>query len=106
MSEQAKNPESNKAKPEIKPVNPAAAQTGQRRAITHPRDVAAVVMAQINQVNAKKDELTAAMKALSDMTQQLATAYGKQMLAIEQLSRRLNALEGKAAADDKKKNAA
>lgn len=63
--------------------------------ISHPREVAALVLTQINRVNAMKDELTIAIKGLSDITQQLATSYGKQMLVIEQLARRINGLEGK-----------
>ena len=63
--------------------------------VSHPREVAALVLTQIDQVNSKKDELTAAIKALTDLTKQLATAYANQTLAIEQLTRRVNALEGK-----------
>ncbi len=53
------------------------------------------MLTQIDQVNSKKDELTAAIKALTDLTKQLATAYANQTLAIEQLTRRVKALEGK-----------
>jgi hypothetical protein len=72
-----------------------AAARSQTRTVSHPRQVAALVLTQIDQVNAKKDELTIAIKALTDLTKQLATSYGNQMLAIEQLTRRVNALEGK-----------
>jgi hypothetical protein len=63
------------------------------RAISHPREVTAVVMAQIHLVNAKKDELTIAMKGLTDLTQQLARAYAGQVQFIEQLVTRMKALE-------------
>ena len=66
------------------------------KVISHPRDVAAVVMAQMNMVNAKKDELTIAIKGLSDLTQQLARAYAEQMQVIEQLATRVKMLEAKA----------
>ena len=70
-----------------------AAGKPQTRTVSHPREVAALVLTQIDQVNAKKDELTIAIKALTDLTKQLATSYANQMLAIEQLTRRVNALE-------------
>jgi hypothetical protein len=73
----------------------AAAAKARTRTVSHPREVAALVLTQIDQVNTKKDELTLAIKALTDLTKQLATSYANQMLAIEQLTRRLNALEGK-----------
>lgn len=63
--------------------------------ISHPRDVAAVLMAQMNMVNTKKDELTIAIKGLTDLTQQLGRAYAGQMQVIEQLANRLKALEAK-----------
>ena len=72
-----------------------AAAKPRTRTVSHPREVAALVLTQIDQVNTKKDELTLAVKALTDLTKQLATSYGNQMLAIEQLTRRVNALEGK-----------
>jgi hypothetical protein len=72
-----------------------AAAKSHTRTVSHPREVAALVLTQIDQVNAKKDELTIAIKALTDLTKQLATSYASQMLAIEQLTRRVNALEGK-----------
>lgn len=72
-----------------------AAAKSQTRTVSHPREVAALVLTQIDQVNTKKDELTLAIKALTDLTKQLATAYANQTLAIEQLTRRVKALEGK-----------
>jgi hypothetical protein len=72
-----------------------AAAKSRTRTVSHPREVAALVLTQIDQVNTKKDELTLAIKALTDLTKQLATAYANQTLAIEQLTRRVSALEGK-----------
>src|SRR3954470_9815421 len=68
------------------------------RAITDPREVAGVVMARMNLVTAKKDELSMAINGLVDMTQQLTRVYSEQLLAIEQLRRRVKDLEAKAAA--------
>jgi hypothetical protein len=75
----------------------AAAQPGQR-AISDPREVAAVVMARMNTVKAKKQELGAAIDALVDITQQLTRTYGAQMVAMEQMRRRIKALEAQVAA--------
>lgn len=90
--------------PEIDQAVNAAAQdpaadnnpqtTGKKaKVISHPNDVAAVVMAQMNAVNAKKDELTIAIKGLTDITQQLARAYAGQVQVIQQLNTRLKTLE-------------
>jgi hypothetical protein len=68
----------------------------QPQAISDPRQIAAVVMARMNLINTKKDELTIAIKGLTDLTQQLVQAYAAQMQAIEQLATRLKALEEKA----------
>jgi len=72
-------------------VPPSAALP--RRAITNPREVAAVVAARMNQVNSKKDELAIAIHGMVDVTQQLARVYGEQLLLIEQLRRRVKTLE-------------
>lgn len=69
-----------------------ASQAG-RRAVSDPRDVATLVMSRMSVVNAKKDELTIAIKGLTDVTQQLANAYAEQMKAIERLFKRVKALE-------------
>jgi hypothetical protein len=72
-------------------VPPSAALP--RRAITNPREVAAVVAARMNLVNAKKDDPTVAIHGLVDVTQQLARVYAEQLVFIEQLRRRVKALE-------------
>lgn len=43
----------------------------QPRVISSPQDVAQLVMVKIDQVNAKKDELTIAVKGLADTAKQL-----------------------------------
>ncbi|MDM0024030.1 hypothetical protein [Variovorax saccharolyticus] len=70
------------------------------RSVSDPRDVAALVLARMNMVNVKKDELTIAIKGLSDITQQLTRAYGEQLKAIAALSQRVKALEAAAAPGD------
>ena len=71
-----------------------AAPRPQPQAISDPRQIAAVVMARMNLINTKKDELTIAIKGVTDLTQQLLQAYAAQMQIIEQLAARLKAVEG------------
>jgi hypothetical protein len=83
------------------PLGPPTGETSvaprpQPQAISDPRQIAAVVMARMNLINTKKDELTIAMKGLTDLTQQLVQAYAGQMQVIEQLANRLKALGEKA----------
>ena len=70
-----------------------AAPRPQPQAIADPRQIAAVVMARMNLINTKKDELTIAIKGLTDLTQQLVQAYAAQMQVIEQLATRMKAVE-------------
>jgi hypothetical protein len=65
----------------------------ERRTVSDPRDVATLIMSRMGMVNAKKDELTIAIKGLSDVTQQLAHAYAEQAKAIEKLVKRVKVLE-------------
>ena len=88
----------NPVPPETAPAPQAAGQPPTHRAISDPREVAKVVMARMNQVNAKKDELTAAIDGLVDIARQLTRTYAEQQLAIEQLRRRVKALEAAAEA--------
>ena len=81
------------------PMGPPAGETPgaprpQPQTISDPRQIAAVVMARMNLINTKKDELTIAMKGLTDLTQQLVQAYAGQMQVIEQLATRLNRSSG------------
>lgn len=77
------------------PSGPAPS-TAERRTVSDPRDVATLIMARMGMVNAKKDELTIAIKGLSDVTQQLAHAYAEQAKAIDKLVKRVKALEAAA----------
>lgn len=63
------------------------------RAISDPKEVAQLVMIQIDQVNTKKDELTIAVKALADTTKQLVSAYGNQQAQIAKLNEQVQRLE-------------
>jgi hypothetical protein len=62
--------------------------------VTDPREVAALVLAQTGVVNAKKDELTGAIKALTDMAHRMAREYVGQMQATQELTQRVRVLEG------------
>jgi hypothetical protein len=59
-----------------------------------PRQVAALVLAQTGVVHAKKDELTGAIKTLTDMAHEMARAYVGQLQATQQLARQVKTLEG------------
>ena len=61
--------------------------------ISHPNDVAAWVMSQMNTVNAKKDEPTIAIKQLADTTQQLVRVYAGHTSMIAQLTSRVKEIE-------------
>src|SRR5262249_58153372 len=63
-----------------------AAPRPQPQAISDPRQIATVVMARMNLINTKKDELTIAIKGLTDLTQQLVQAYAGQMRSEEHTS--------------------
>jgi hypothetical protein len=79
-------------------VERPAANRQQPNTISDPRQIATVVMARMNLINAKKDELTIAIKGLTDLTQQLVQAYAGQAQLIEQLASRVKALEEMAGA--------
>ena len=78
-----------------KPANGGAESTrvGEQRIISSPGDVAGLVMMQIDAVNAKKDELTIALKGLTDTAKQLVRAYSEHAQAIAKLKYRLKELE-------------
>lgn len=98
MTEQATQPQSAEAEAGKAQAAPAADAKPAARTVSDPREVATLVMARMKHVSAKRDELTAAINALVDITGQLTRSYGEQMLAIEQLRRRVKALEAAAAA--------
>lgn len=65
----------------------------QQRIISHPGDVASLVMMQIDAVNGKKDELTIAVKGLADTAKQLVRTYAQQAAVIQKLQRKIKELE-------------
>jgi hypothetical protein len=85
----SENPSGTRATP---PPGAAAAQVAaaqQPRVVSRPEDVAGLVLMQIDLVNARKDDLTIAIKGLSDLTRQLVRAYGENMQTIDQLQAKL-----------------
>jgi len=80
---------------ENRPAAVSATDPQTRKVITNPREIAAIVMAQIGVVNAKKEELGTAIKTMTDLTQQLVMAYAQQARFIERLAQRAKALEPK-----------
>ncbi len=61
--------------------------------ISNPNDVANLVLIQIDSVNAKKDELTIAVKGLADLTKQLVRAYGEHTKRIQELEAKMKTVE-------------
>ena len=57
----------------------------QPRVVSRPEDVAGLVLMQIDLVNVRKDDLTIAIKGLSDLMRQLVRAYGENTQTIEKL---------------------
>ncbi len=77
------------------PPGLAAQQAGiaqQPRVVSRPEDVAGLVLMQIDLVNARKDDLTIAIKGLSDLTRQLVRAYGENMQTIDQLQSKVKSM--------------
>lgn len=82
------------AKPE-EAKNNSAEQKQQQRAVNNPNDVANLILMQVDAVNSKKDDLTIAIKGLTDLTKQLTRAYGEHTKTIQKLAERVKDLEGK-----------
>ena len=72
-----------------------AGKKGKPRVISNPNDVAGLVMMQIDNINAKKDDLTIAIKGLTDTSKQLVRAYAQQQQVIAKLAERVKKLEEK-----------
>jgi hypothetical protein len=96
--EPASTPTEQRSGPRATPPPGAAAQQAanpqQPRVVSRPEDVAGLVLMQIDLVNARKDDLTIAIKGLSDLTRQLVRAYGENMQTIEQLQSKVRKLGG------------
>ena len=69
---------------------------GRPRVLKNPNDVAGLVMMQIDAINGKKDDLTIAIKGLTDLTRQLVRVYAEQAATIQKLAERVKELEEKA----------
>ena len=63
------------------------------RAISDPKEIAQIVMMQIDHVNVKKDELTIAVKALADTTKKLFSAYANQQAQLAKLAKQVEELQ-------------
>jgi hypothetical protein len=61
--------------------------------ITHPQEVLHLILQQMEVVAQKKDELTIALKGLTDLTKQLVRAYAAHTHTIAALQARLQTLE-------------
>ena len=61
--------------------------------ISNPKDVAQLVLMQIDNVNSKKDDLTIAVKGLADTAKQLVRVYAQQQEHIAKLAQRVEELE-------------
>jgi len=75
------------------------AQAKPPRVLSNPNDIAGLVMMQIDNINAKKDDLTIAIKGLTDTSKQLVRAYAQQQQVIARLAEQVKPLEGKAEAN-------
>lgn len=81
-------------------ASPSAKRKGQEppkpRVVHNPNDVANLVLLQMDLINAKKDDLTIAIKGLTDLTKQLVHAYANHTRTIQELMERVRGLEEKA----------
>lgn len=70
-----------------------AGQNQQQRGVSNPNDVANLILMQVDAVNSKKDDLTIAIKGLTDLTKQLTRAYAEHSKTIQKLAERVKELE-------------
>ena len=70
-------------------------RTPKPRVVSDPQDVVNLVLMQIDAMKTKKDDLTIAIKGLSDLTKQLVRANAGQAQAIKKLQERVKELESK-----------
>lgn len=78
-----------------KPNGAAQPAAARQRTIKDPNELASLVLLHIDAVHARKDELTAAIKNLADITKQLTRAYGEHTKTIKVLQQRIKAMEDK-----------
>ena len=75
--------------------NGKAEPSKNQRAVSNPNDVASLILMQVDAVNTKKDDLTIAIKGLTDLTKQLTRAYAEHTKTIQKLAERVKELEDK-----------
>ena len=75
-------------------TNEGSQHNQQQRAVNNPSDVANLILMQVDAVNSKKDDLTIAIKGLTDLTKQLTRAYAEHTKTIQKLAERVKELEG------------
>ena len=68
-------------------------QDNRGRLISDPKEIAQIVMMQIDHVYVKIDELTIAVKALADTTKKLFSAYANQQAQIARLAKQVEELQ-------------
>lgn len=96
--EQTTEPKRTNGVPEnVPPRDGAAAAPATSRVISDPNEVATIVLMQIDAVNDRKNDLTIALKGLTDITKQLMRSYGDHSMAIRSLQVRVKELEEKLA---------
>lgn len=83
----------NGASENVPPREGAPAASGTSRVISDPNEVATIVLMQIDAVNDRKNDLTIALKGLTDITKQLMRSYSDHTLAIRSLQARVKELE-------------
>lgn len=76
----------------------ATRQDSQQRVISNPENIAKLVMLQIDAIGARKDDLTVALRRLTDTTRQLARAYAQQTAVIQGMRKKIKELEEKCVA--------
>ena len=85
--------ESKSTETQAKPTKANGQPKRPQHVISNPKDVAQLVMMQIDNVNSKKDDLTIAVKGLADTAKQLVRVYAQQQDQIAKLAKRLDELE-------------
>ena len=64
-----------------------------KKVISHPNDVANLVISQLNVVKTRKDDLETAIKGLAELTTQLVRAYASNAQTIQQMYKKIKELE-------------
>ncbi|GAB3776490.1 hypothetical protein GCM10028796_54100 [Ramlibacter monticola] len=98
MDEQVNTPDGTPAQAAQQPSAPLEVRRSMRTA-SEPRELAPAVMARMQHVRSRRDQMTTAVDDLGEIVQELTRAYVRQVLLIENLRGRVKALE-EAARDD------